>query len=198
MSPVRWCVVPFMVVCCGCMAASSPPEPNAGSGATAAPAVSSPLGNPFAERTGSMAAPLVLDRTDLRLGTTVHLTRIPTVGELHDLSLLPALIHVVLTLPEWPNEYASLQVLDNVPPESDLIVILPGYPPSREAAQAWNLVRSRLRMVLVVSGPPPSAAVVGDLNSLRGLERVIAQMDEPSRSGFERLQRPLSFRKIVE
>jgi hypothetical protein len=40
--------------------------------------------------------------------------------------------------------------------------------------------------------------VVSDLNSMRGLERVVAQMDDPSRTGFERLQRPLSFRKLVE
>jgi hypothetical protein len=32
---------------------------------------------------------------------------------------------------------------------------------------------------------------------MRNLERVIAEMDEPSRAGFERLQRPLSFRKVV-
>ena len=32
---------------------------------------------------------------------------------------------------------------------------------------------------------------------MRYLERVIAQMDEPSRIGFDRLQRPLSFRKVV-
>ena len=33
---------------------------------------------------------------------------------------------------------------------------------------------------------------------LADLERVIAQMDTPTRQGFERLQRPLSFRKIVD
>jgi hypothetical protein len=32
---------------------------------------------------------------------------------------------------------------------------------------------------------------------MRNLERVIAEMDQPSRAGFERLQRPLSFRKVV-
>ena len=35
--------------------------------------------------------------------------------------------------------------------------------------------------------------VVQDLNAMRSLERVIAEMELPSRSGFERLQRPLSF-----
>jgi len=39
---------------------------------------------------------------------------------------------------------------------------------------------------------------IANLNEMRSLERVIAQMDTPSRQGFERLQRPLSFRKLVE
>jgi hypothetical protein len=34
-------------------------------------------------------------------------------------------------------------------------------------------------------------------NIMRSLERVVAEMNEPSRSGFEQLQRPLSFRKVV-
>jgi len=76
--------------------------------------------------------------------------------------------------------------------------VLPGYPPSREAAEAWNYVNARLRLVVVVPGPPPNSTVANDLNAMRYLERVVAQMDEPSRSGFERLQRPLSFRRIME
>jgi hypothetical protein len=32
---------------------------------------------------------------------------------------------------------------------------------------------------------------------MRALDRVIAEMNEPSRYGFERLQRPLSFRKVM-
>jgi hypothetical protein len=40
--------------------------------------------------------------------------------------------------------------------------------------------------------------VIDDLNLMRGLERVIAEMDDPQRGGFERLQRPLSFRKVIE
>ena len=79
-----------------------------------------------------------------------------------------------------------------------MIVVLPGYPPNRMAAHVWNYVGARLRIVVVVPDAPPSLAVIGDLNTMRGLERVIAQMDEPSRSGFEQLQRPLSFRKIVD
>ena len=59
-------------------------------------------------------------------------------------------------------------------------------------------MNAALRIVIVVQGPPSSSGVISDLNAMRHLERVIAQMDEPSRSGFERLQRPLSFRKILE
>ena len=178
----------------GCAAGSppltaQPPEP------------SSPLGSPFADRRGgfgSIAYPLLLDRTDFRLGTTVQFTRVPTLTELHDLQSVPALQHVVLTLPHWPAEYAALDVLNQLPQETDMIVVLPGYPPTREAANAWNLVQARLRLVIVVTEPPPSVNVIADLNSMRSLERVIAQMDDPRRTGFERLQRPLSFRKLVE
>ena len=197
MNAIRWSAVLFTGALCGCMAASPPPGPGAG----ASPAVAqsaTPLGSPFAEHGGGSSSPLIIDRTDLRLGTTVQFSRIPTTGELHDLSLLLGLSHVVLTLPAWPEAYAPLQSLNGVPPEADLIVVLPGYPPTREAAQAWNLVQARLRLVVVVSGPPPSPIVVGDLNGMRGLERIIAEMDDPSRSGFERLQRPLSFRKVIE
>jgi len=145
-----------------------------------------------------IGTPLVLDRADLRLGTTVQFSRIPDVGELHDLQQIPALAHLVLALPAWPSTYAEIQPLDQLPNESDVIVVLPGYPPTREAAEAWNLLNARLRLVVIVDTPPPSHTAVGDLNTLRGLERVIAQIDEPSRLGFERLQRPLSFRKVVE
>jgi hypothetical protein len=34
------------------------------------------------------------------------------------------------------------------------------------------------------------------MNRIRTLDRIIAQMEHPSRSGFERLQRPLSFRVL--
>jgi hypothetical protein len=146
----------------------------------------------------AIAYPLLLDRTDLRLGTTVQFTRMPTLTELHDASNVLALQHVVIALPAWPKEYSPLEVLNQLPSETDVIVVLAGYPPSREAAEAWNLVQARLRLVVVVTEAPPSAAVVSDLNAMRGLERVIAQMDDPRRSGFERLQRPLSFRMLME
>jgi hypothetical protein len=177
----------------GCAAGSLPPV------AEAPP--SSPLGSPFSDRRmgfSTIAYPLLLDRTDLRLGTTVQFTRMPSLTELHDATNVLALQHVVIALPQWPKQYAALEVLNQLPPETDVIVVLGGYPPTREAAEAWNLVQARVRLVVVVTEPPPSAAVVSDLNVMRGLERVIAQMDDPRRSGFERLQRPLSFRKLME
>jgi hypothetical protein len=142
--------------------------------------------------------PLILDRTDLRFGTTVHMSRIPTRQELYDLHTYSGLAHVVITLSQWPQAYARLQELDYAPGETDLIVILPGYPPSQQAAEAWNLLSSRVRIIVVVNEIPPTNVVVDDLNRMRGLERVIAQIDDPRRTGFERLQRPLSFRTILE
>ncbi|HEY3215425.1 MAG TPA: hypothetical protein VGK93_02930 [Candidatus Eisenbacteria bacterium] len=178
----------------GCMASGPPLTAQSPTGEPA-----SPLGSPFSDRhTSWPGMPLVIDRTDLRIGTTVQFERIPSSSELYDLNQLPGLAHIVLALPAWPAEYAPLEALSRVPEGADLIVVLPGYPPSREAAEAWNLVSARLRLIVVVQTPPPSTAVVGDLNTLRGLERVIAELDQPARSGFERLQRPLSFRKVIE
>ena len=90
------------------------------------------------------------------------------------------------------------RALNQAPEGVDVIVVLPGYPPSRAATDAWSYVQAQLRVVLVVPGPPPSVHTIEDLNAMPGLERVIAQMAEPSRSGFQRLQRPLSFRKLIE
>ena len=182
----------------GCMAAGPPigaqaPPPSPPPSSAAAGASSDrPMG------VYALGTPLVIDRTDLRIGTTVHFSRIPTAVELHDAAQVPGLAHLVLTLPEWPTDLTALEALNRTPQEADVIVVMPGYPPSRAAAQAWNYLGVRLRIVAVVSGAPPSLAVIDDLNALRGLERVIAQMDQPTRAGFERLQRPLSFRKIVE
>lgn len=145
----------------------------------------------------SYGAPLLIDRADLRLGTTVQFQRIPGLTELHDLEQILGLAHVVLALESWPRSYAEIQPLEHTPDEADLIVVVHGYPPTKESADAWNLLNARVRLVMIVDGPPPSSAQVTDLNSMRSLERVIAQMDYPSRSGFERLQRPLSFRKVM-
>ena len=113
-------------------------------------------------------------------------------------SVLPIVDEFVIALPAWPSDAAPLETLAQINPEATGIVILPGYPPSRQAAAAWNLIPARLRIVVLVDGPPVSATILDDLNTMRGLERVIAEMDRPSRAGFERLQRPLSFRKVVE
>jgi hypothetical protein len=177
-------------VLAGCMAGG--PSLNAGSQDVAASKTNGP------SAASLLGVPLLIDRTDLRIGTTVQFTRAPTVGELHDLTLLPGLAHIVLTFPTWPTDFAPLQPLDRVPRGADVIVVLGGYPPNRAAVEAWSYIGAPLRIVVVVDGPPPSAAVAEDLNSMRSLERVIAQMDEPSRSGFEHLQRPLSFRKLID
>ena len=162
--------------------------------------VASPLGNPFAEtpaRAGALDTPLMIDRTDLRIGTTVQFRHIPNASELHDLSQLPGLARVVLSFESWPAEYAPLQVLNQAPEGVEVVAILPGWPPNRAAVDAWNYLQVRLRVIVIVPGPPPSIDRVTNLNEMRGLERVIAQMDDPSRQGFERLQRPLSFRKLI-
>jgi len=181
----------------GCMAAG-PPLPAQTSQRTGA---KTPLGMPLSERRSiheGPCVPLILDRTDLRIGTTVHFSHVPTASELHDAEQVPLLQHVVLSLSEWPTDIAAMSALNNVPEETDVIVVLAGYPPSRAAAEAWNYTSPRLRLVLVVTEPPRGPAVVDDLNTMRHLERVIADLDEPARTGFERLQMPLSFRKVMD
>ena len=183
----RWSfAVPFAAgLIVGCMAGGPPLT------AEQPPPAPVPGGAP------GLGAPLLLDRADLRFGTTVHFGRIPDLRELADVEHVYAISQVVLSLPEWPASYAQIQSLERIPYGIGLTVLLPGYPPSREATEAWNLLSSRPRLILVVNGPPPAVGVISDLNSMRGLERVIAQMDHPSRAGLERLQRPLSFRKVM-
>lgn len=156
-----------------------------------------PVPPPSPSRPPWATAPLVLDRSDLRIGTTVHLSRLPSATEANDLRQVRALAHVVVSLAAWPEDITQVTALTQVPEESDVIVILRGYPQSRAAAELWNYLSARVRLVLLVDGPPPSNTVIDDLNGMRSLERVIAEMDEPARTGFERLQRPLSFRKIL-
>jgi len=145
-----------------------------------------------------LGTPLILDRTDLSIGTTVQFSHMPTVSEVYDATQLPGFSRLVLSLSYWPTDLEPLRAVENLSAETQVIVIIPGYPPNRAAADAWNRVNARLRIVVVVPGPPASRAVLDDLNTMRGLERVIAQMDRPSRFGFEQLQRPLSFRKVVD
>ena len=161
----------------------------------------SPAGSPFSDRhlgVNAIGTPLILDRSDVSIGTTVQFSRIPSASEVHDEAEQLGLAHLVLSLPYWPVDLEPLQALDLVPEETEVVVVLPGYPPNRAAAAVWNRVNAHLRIVVIVPGPPPSRAVVDDLNTMRGLERVIAQMDTPSRYGFEQLQRPLSFRRVVD
>lgn len=173
----------------GCMAggpattAQTPPEPR------------SPIGSPFGAPRGPLGTPLLLDRTDMRIGTTAQFDRMPSTTELNDLNQLQALAHVVVTLPAWPETFESLGQLGLLPEPADMIVILPGYPPNRAAAEGWNYLSGRLRIIVVASGLPPSATVVQDMNAMRHLERLIVQTDDPSRFGLERLQRPVSFLK---
>lgn len=159
------------------------------------------IGSPFGDPTQGPATfsyPLLLDRTDLALGTMVQFNRIPNTSELNDLHSVYGLRSVVVTLPAWPLEYGPLDPLNQMPSDAELIIVLSGYPPSRGAAEAWNMLGVRERIIVVVNTPPPSSAVIVDLNSMRGLERVIYQTDNPDRRGFERLQRPLSFRTLRE
>jgi hypothetical protein len=147
---------------------------------------------------GSGYAPLILDRTDTGLGSTVEFHHLPSAAELSDAAGLFAIRHVVVMLPNWPQVSADLSRFGALPPEADVIVIVPGYAPDRTALDAWNYSRGRLRLIVVVDGPPMSPLQLDDLNTLRPLERVVARMDQPSRAGFERLQRPLSFVTTVD
>ena len=181
-----------------CAPTVTPPPQPAGSPAPSRDEPPSPLGSPFRdEALGHVDVPLVIDRTDLRIGTTVQYRRLPSATELHDLTLLPGLARIVLSFDSWPREYASLEVLNRAPQGVEIMVVISGWPPSRSAIDIWNYLSVPIRIVVIVPGAPSTAGDVANLNELHALERVIAEMDEPSRAGFERLQRPLSFRKIV-
>ncbi len=152
---------------------------------------------PEANPDDPLCAPLLLE-PDFGFGTSVVMRRLPSAGDLEDMRFYTGLRQVLLALPEWPATYAQLRPLQQVilPDGAELVVLLPGWPPTREALGAWNLVGGNLRLIMVVGGPPADRALIGELNRLRPLERVIVQMEHPSRSGFERLQRPLSFRVV--
>ena len=146
----------------------------------------------------ALLSPLILDQ-DYGFGTTVVLDRLPDAKRISDLAYVSNLRHVIVSLPAWPASYEAIQPLGQValPEGADYIVVLRGFPPSREQADMWNYLRAPLRLVLVVDGPPADRSQILTLNSLRSLERVIAEMDVPARTGFERLQRPLSFRIVM-
>lgn len=195
--PALWLLTALLA---GCAAGSLPAPAQSPGGARAAEEPPHQLGSPFADRPARspLDLPLLLDREDLGLGTTALFRHVPTAAELRDAEYLLGLRHVVIALDAWPDGFAALQSLSQLPPDADCVVLLAGYPPTRAALDAWNLVDARLRIVLVTAGPPDHSGVSQDLNQMRGLERVIARMEQPSRSGFERLQRPLSFVKVAD
>lgn len=144
-----------------------------------------------------LCAPLLLE-SDYGFGTHVVMRRLPNAADLNALGFVTGLRQILVALPEWPAGFAALRPLQQtvLPDGVEVVVLLPGWPPTREALNAWNLVGGPLRVILVVDGPPADRGLIAELNRMRPLERVIAQMEHPSRSGFERLQRPLSFRVL--
>jgi len=172
-------------------AAGTPPS---GSGPPpAAPAASTAQGS----LDEALCAPLLIEQ-DLGFGTHVVMRRLPNAADISDLGAVNGLRQIVVALPEWPADFAALAPLQQVafPTDVELVVLLPGWPPSRAALDAWNLLGGNVRLIMVVGGPPADRALILELNRVRNLERVIAQMEHPDRSGFERLQRPLSFRVV--
>jgi len=175
----------------GPAAAGTPPS---GSGPPpAAPAASTAQGS----LDEALCAPLLIEQ-DLGFGTHVVMRRLPNAADISDLGAVNGLRQIVVALPEWPADFAALAPLQQVafPTDVELVVLLPGWPPSRAALDAWNLLGGNVRLIMVVGGPPADRALILELNRVRNLERVIAQMEHPDRSGFERLQRPLSFRVV--
>jgi hypothetical protein len=177
-------------------AAAAPPPARA---AAATPdAATAPARSPRAnDPEDALCAPLLIE-PDLGFGANVVMRRLPDVSDMDDLRGVSGLHQVVLALPEWPADFAALAPLQQavLPTDAELVVLLPGWPPSRAALDAWNLLGGNVRLIMVVGGPPADRALILELNRVRNLERVIAQMEHPDRSGFERLQRPLSFRVV--
>ncbi len=170
----------------------------AASDGSSAPAPAKPASPPReANADDPLCAPLILD-ADPGFGTHVVMRRLPNQADLEELSFTNGLRQVLVALPEWPATYAALRPIQQVilPQGTELVVLLPGWPPTREALGAWDLVDANLRIIVVVPGPPGDRALITEMNRMRSLERIIAQMEHPSRSGFERLQRPLSFRVL--
>ena len=68
--------------------------------------------------------PLILDRMDLSLGTSVHFDRVPNAREIHDLDGVLGLQHLVISLPGWPTDVQVIEPLTQLSPETDAIFIL--------------------------------------------------------------------------
>jgi hypothetical protein len=170
-------------------AAAAPPP-----AAAASPAERQPRANDVED---ALCAPLVIE-PDIGFGTHVVMRRLPDAADMDDLRGVTGLRQVVVALPDWPADFSALSPLQQavLPPDAELVVLLPGWPPSRAALDAWNLLGGNVRLIMVVTGPPTDRSLILELNRVRNLERVIAQMPYPDRSGFERLQRPLSFRVV--
>jgi hypothetical protein len=170
-------------------AAAAPPP-----AAAASPAEHQPRANDVED---ALCAPLVIE-PDIGFGTHVVMRRLPDAADMDDLRGVTGLRQVVVALPDWPADFSALSPLQQavLPPDAELVVLLPGWPPSRAALDAWNLLGGNVRLIMVVTGPPTDRSLILELNRVRNLERVIAQMPYPDRSGFERLQRPLSFRVV--
>ncbi len=186
--PTRTAAVLLILVSLGLAGpTSAAPEPATGDSTRIPPAA-----------TPALLSPLILDQ-DYGLGTTVVFDRLPDAKRISDLAYVSNLRHVIVSLPAWPANYDALQSLGQValPQGADYIIVLRGFPPSRAQADMWNYLRAPLRLVLVVAGPPADRSQIQQLNAIRSLERVIAEMDAPARTGFERLQRPLSFRIVM-
>jgi hypothetical protein len=145
----------------------------------------------------ALCAPLLLDN-DPGFGTNVVIRRVPNAKDLEDMTFITGLRQIVVALPEWPATYDQIRPMQQaiLPQGVEIVVLLPGWPPTREALGAWNLVGGALRLIMIVDGPPTDRSLLTEVNRVRSLDRVIAQMENPSRSGFERLQRPLSFRVL--
>jgi hypothetical protein len=193
-------VFPLLIV--GCAPAQTGPGPRgaAEAAAHAGTAAEAPPDMPLpreADPEDALCAPLIIEQ-DFGFGTNVVMRRLPSAADLEDMSHLNGLRQVLLALPAWPRNYAELSPLQQaiMPEGVEIVVLLPGWPPNHEALGAWNLLSMNLRIIMVVDGPPADRAMISELNQMRSLERVIAQMPEPSRSGFERLQRPLSYRVV--
>src|SRR5262249_3293549 len=133
----------------------------------------------------ALCAPLLIE-PDYGFGTSVVMRRLPNTADFEDLNFVTGLRQVLVALPEWPASYAELKPLQQaiLPEGTELVVLLPGWPPTREALGAWNMIGGNLRLILVVDGPPGDRALITELNHMRSLERVIAQMEHPARTGF--------------
>jgi hypothetical protein len=188
---MRFRPVPPLALC-GLLLACAPYSPPGQPAAAQAPPAAGPerVALPReADPDDPLCAPLLLE-DDPGFGTHVVMRRVPTAADLDQLSFISGLRQVVIALPRWPATYAELRPIQEaiLPEGVELVVLLPGWPPTREALGAWNLVGANLRLILLVDGPPA--------DRVRALDRVVAQMEHPARSGFERLQRPLSFRVL--